>query len=380
MKTVLGLALTSTDVSWVLLAGCEATDHAVLDDDAFPVDDGDELVGRAVSAARGAQAIAASSGHEVRSVGVTGEDDIVAKADKLIASLKSMGFHDVRIVPSALVRAESSAAHDAAHAVVTDTVPPGMPAAVKLCARGRIEKWWVGGASTAAVFIGVIVASVLFMVGDTERVTAPAPLTAAGSPEIVTAAIPRLTPPTVAVHARDVQPAKQVATLASRREIERPVTPWTASAEVPEKPVSAAAKPVDVLRREVIPEVPAAESPSQAMPPAAEQVMPPAAEQVMPPAAEQVMPPAAEQAMPPAAETAAGATTHAAQNLSEPALPGPADAVTPASSALETSPTPTVSQASPAAATVASATPAQAPAAQEPSVPANPFDLFAALP
>lgn len=90
MKTVLGLALTSTDVSWVLLAGGDATDHVVLDDDAFAVDDGDELAGRAVAAARGAQAIAASSGHEVRSVGVTGEDDIVAEADKLIASLKSM--------------------------------------------------------------------------------------------------------------------------------------------------------------------------------------------------------------------------------------------------------------------------------------------------
>ncbi|WP_019972865.1 hypothetical protein [Mycobacterium sp. 141] len=357
MKTVLGLALTSTDVSWVLLAGGDATDHVVLDDDAFAVDDGDELAGRAVAAARGAQAIAASSGHEVRSVGVTGEDDIVAEADKLIASLKSMGFDDVRIVPSALVvHAESSAAHGAAHAVVTDTVPPGMAAAVKLCARDRIEKWWVGGASAAAVVIGVIVAGALFMVGDTERATAPATLTAVGSPEIVTAALPRLTPPTVAVHARDVQPAKQLAALASRREIEGPVTSRTAPAAVPDKPAVAAAKPVDVLRREVISAVPAAVPPSQAMPPAA------------------------EQAMPPAAETAAGAAIHAPQSLAEPATPGPADAVTPGSSALEASSTPAVSQALPAAATVAPVTPAQAPAPQEQSAPANPFDLFAALP
>jgi hypothetical protein len=363
LKTVLGLALTSTGVSWVLLAGDQATDDAILDDDAFAVDDGEELAERGVAAARGAQAIGASSGHEVRSVGVTGAE-AVAEADKLIASLKSAGFDDVRIVPSELIAdAEWSAAHGAAYAVATDSVPAAAAAVEDLPARGRTAKSvWVGGASAAAVVVGVLAAGALFIVGDTAPAIDPATLTAAGSPEIVTAAIPRLTPPTIAVHARDVQPAKQVAQRAGRPEIEAPVAPWTPPVAVPAKPVTPAAEPVDVLRREVTP----------AAHPAVPAAVP------------------STPATPPAAETAAAATTHLPQNLPGPATPGPADAVAPAAApapapaatVVQAAPAPpaTVAQAAPAAATQVPAAPPQPPTPQAPAAPANPFDLFAGLP
>jgi hypothetical protein len=361
LKTVLGLALTSTGVSWALLAGDQATDDAILDDDAFAVADGDELAQRGVAAARGAQAIAASSGHEVRSVGVTGDDDTVAEAVKLIAALKSAGFDDVRVVPPELVAdAQWSAAHGAAHAVAIDTVSAEAAAVQNLPARGRTTKWvWVGGASAAAVVVGVVAAGALFFVGDTAPATDPATMTAAGSPEIVTAAIPRLTPPTIAVHARDVQPAKHVAGRAGRPEIQAPVTPWTPPVEVPAKPVTPAAEPVDVLRREVAP--------------AAHPVVPAAAPSTS------ATPPAVVPATPLAGETAAAATTHLPRDLPGPVAPGPADAV---AAALAPAQTPTVAQAAPAA-TVAQAAPAASAApvpTPVPAAPANPLDLFAALP
>ena len=244
LKTVLGLALTSTDVSWALLAGDDATDDAVLDDDAFAVDDGDDLAERGIAAARGAQAIAASSGHDVRSVGLTCDDDTAAEADKLVAALKSAGFEDVRLVPTSLIADEASGAHGAARAVVTDAVPAQTTVVEDAPTRRLTAKWmWVGGASAAAVVIGVVAAGALFMVGDPEPAADAAALTAAGSPEIVTAAAPRLTPPTIAVQAQDVQPARKVAARAARPEAEAPVATWTPSAEEAAKPVTAAAQP-----------------------------------------------------------------------------------------------------------------------------------------
>jgi hypothetical protein len=344
VKTVLGLALTSTDVCWALLAGDRATDDAILDDDAFMVDNGDELVERSIAAARGAQAIAASSGHEVRSVAVTADDDTVAEAGKLIESLKSAGFDDVRIVPSALVAdSELSAAHSAAHAVVTDAVPAAAAPCLSAC--GRPAKWlWVSGASAAAVVIGVVAAGALFFVGDPDPAPAPANLTTAGSLEIVTAAIPRLTPPTIAVHPRDVQPARHVAKLAARPESQAPTTRWTPPAAVPAKPVTPASPPVDVLRREVNPPAP------------------------------------------PAGETTEADTPHLPQNLLGPAAPGPADAVASAAAPASTvaqgaqgAPAPMVAPASPAAAPEVPAAPAQTPTPQAPSA-ADPLDLFGGLP
>lgn len=366
MKTVLGLALTSSDVSWALLAGADVTDDAVLDDDAFAVDDGDELAERAIAAARGAQSIAASSGHDVRSVGLTGDDDIAAEADKLIAALKSAGFDDVRIVPSELVADdEVSAAHGAARAVVTDAVPARVTTVEDASARRRTAKFvWVGGASAAAVIIGVVAAGALFIVGDTGPAADAAALTAAGSPEIVTAAVPRLTPPTIAVHAQDVQPARQLAARTGRAEVQAPATPWTPPIVAPAKPVSSAAEPTDVLRREVGPAAhPAVSAAAPSTP-----------------------------ATPLAGDTTpAAAAAHLPENLPVPVTPGPADAVVPEAApaqaappttAAQASPTPTVPQASPAAAPQAPTAQAPAPVSepQAPAVPANPFDLFAALP
>ncbi|WP_245839748.1 hypothetical protein [Mycobacterium aquaticum] len=354
---MLGLALTSTDVSWALLAGDHVTDDAVLDDDAFAVDDGDEPAERAIAAARGAQAIAASSGHDVRSVGLTCDDDTATETDKLIAALTSAGFDDVRIVPAGLITDDDlSGAHGAARAVVTGAVAAHVTTPEEAPGRRRTAKWvWVGGASAAAVVIGVVAAGALFMVGDTQPAVDAAALTAAGSPEIVTAAAPRLTPPTIAVQAQDVQPARKVAARAGRPEAEAPVTTWTPPVEEAAKPVTPAAHPA--VAAVAAPSTPA--TPTSAAP-----------------------------AAPLAVETAPAA--HLPQNLPGPIAPGPAEAVAPVapaqaaptSTAAPATPTPTVTQASPAAASQVPTVqaPAPAPAQQPPTAPVNPFDIFASLP
>jgi hypothetical protein len=365
LKTVLGLALTSTDVSWALLAGDDGADDAVLDDDAFAVDAGDELAERGIAAARGAQAIAASSGHDVRSVGLTCDDDTAAEAAKLITALTSAGFDDVRVVPADLIADdEVSGAHGAARAVVTDAVPAQVTTVEEPPTRRRTAKWvWVGGASAAAVVIGVVAAGALFMVGDTEPAADAAALTAAGSPEIVTAAVPRLTPPTIAVHAQDVQPARKVAARAGRPEAETPVTTWTPPVEepAPAKPVTPAAHPA--VAANAVPSAPATPTPAVPAAPLAVETTP------------------------------AAAAAHLPQNLPGPIAPGPADAVAPmapaqaapTTTAAPATPTPTVPQASPAAAsqvpTAQAPAPAQpAPAQPAPAPPVNPFDIFASLP
>ncbi|ULE32516.1 DUF7159 family protein [Mycobacterium sp. IDR2000157661] len=101
MKTVLGLSMTSNSVSWVLLDDPTA-DATTLDHDHFDVvgdtvTDGD--ITRHESAVRGAQAIAAASGHEVITAAVTWTKDVEAKAALLLTSLADMGFETVCPVP-----------------------------------------------------------------------------------------------------------------------------------------------------------------------------------------------------------------------------------------------------------------------------------------
>jgi hypothetical protein len=205
------------------------------------------------------------------------------------------------------------------------------------------------------VVIGVVAAGALFMVGDSEPATDAAALTAAGSPEIVTAAVPRLTPPTIAVQAQDVQPARKVAARAGRTEAQAPVTTWTPPVEEPAKPVTPAAHPA----------VATVAAPST-----------------------QATPTSAVPAAPLAVETTPAA--HLPQNLPGPIAPGPAEAVAPVTpaqaapttTAAQATPTLTVTQASPAAASQVptAQAPAPAPLQQPPAAPVNPFDIFASLP
>jgi hypothetical protein len=97
VETVLGLSVTSNSVGWVLLDG-RGTDPATLDDDVFdvsvsPVDDGD--IATYVAAVQGVQAIAATSGHELRSIGLTWTAGAAATANLLLTSLPDLGFEKV---------------------------------------------------------------------------------------------------------------------------------------------------------------------------------------------------------------------------------------------------------------------------------------------
>src|SRR5437868_3466086 len=98
VESVLGLSMTSTSVGWVLLDG-QGPEAAILDHDAFDIQsaadgaDGDSSPHAA--AARGAQAIAAASGHKVDSVQVTWTEDVEVGATALLKSLADLGFENV---------------------------------------------------------------------------------------------------------------------------------------------------------------------------------------------------------------------------------------------------------------------------------------------
>ena len=97
VETVLGLSITSTSVAWVLVDG-SAADGPVLDHDAFDVDAKTDTTQHAV-AVRGAQAIAAATGHVVRSIGVTWTDDVEAEVRRLLESLREAGYDNLIEVP-----------------------------------------------------------------------------------------------------------------------------------------------------------------------------------------------------------------------------------------------------------------------------------------
>lgn len=100
METVLGLSVTSSSVGWVLLDG-PGVDANALDDDVFDVafgTGGDDGISKHVAAVRGVQSIAAASGHELKSVGLTWTADASATANLLLTSLPDLGFEKVASV------------------------------------------------------------------------------------------------------------------------------------------------------------------------------------------------------------------------------------------------------------------------------------------
>jgi hypothetical protein len=100
VQSVLGLSITSTSVGWVLLDG-QGPDAATLDHDAFDVQCGAGAGEKPqhTAAVRGAQAIAAASGHEVGSVRVTSSEDAEPDATALLKSLADLGFENVHAIP-----------------------------------------------------------------------------------------------------------------------------------------------------------------------------------------------------------------------------------------------------------------------------------------
>jgi hypothetical protein len=92
VDTVLGVSITSTGVGWVLADG-SADDDATLDHDAFDVEAGD--TSQHAVAVRGAQAIAAATGNEIRSIGVTFTHDAEPAARQLLESLRESGYDNL---------------------------------------------------------------------------------------------------------------------------------------------------------------------------------------------------------------------------------------------------------------------------------------------
>jgi hypothetical protein len=102
VQKVLGLSMTSTSVGWVLLDR-QGPDAFTLDHDAFDVqstaDGTTHDTSKHAAAARGAQAIATASGHQVGSVRVTWTEDVEADATALLKSLADLGFDNVLTIP-----------------------------------------------------------------------------------------------------------------------------------------------------------------------------------------------------------------------------------------------------------------------------------------
>lgn len=97
VKTVLGLSVTAAGVGWVLVDG-GAPGGCPLDDDHFVLRDLDDLVPRCLAAVRGAQAIAASSGRQISSIGLCWSTEVADRVDALLGALRSAGCTDVRPV------------------------------------------------------------------------------------------------------------------------------------------------------------------------------------------------------------------------------------------------------------------------------------------
>lgn len=99
MDTVLGLSVTPTALGWVLAEG-HGADGTIVDHQEIALDAGGGV--RAVSTAEQvaaevlrASAVAAESGHRLRVVGVTWNDEAAAQAALLLEALTDAGFDNV---------------------------------------------------------------------------------------------------------------------------------------------------------------------------------------------------------------------------------------------------------------------------------------------
>jgi hypothetical protein len=101
MKTVLGLSVTSNSVGWVLLDGpgidAATLDQGIVDVSPGSVDDG--ATSKCITVIQRVQAIAATSDHELKSIGLTWTADAAVTANTLLTSLPDLGFEEVVSVP-----------------------------------------------------------------------------------------------------------------------------------------------------------------------------------------------------------------------------------------------------------------------------------------
>jgi hypothetical protein len=93
--------MTSTSVGWVLLDG-QGPEATILDHDVFDIQSGvngaESNTSVHAAAARGAKAIATTSGHKVGAVHVTWTEDLEAGGAELLKSLAELGFDDVHSI------------------------------------------------------------------------------------------------------------------------------------------------------------------------------------------------------------------------------------------------------------------------------------------
>jgi hypothetical protein len=123
VDAVLGLSVTPSAVGLVLVEGLDA-DGATMDRDAFEVRSGRhsnpvQTCERAAAAVLRTEAIAATRGHRLHSIGVTWSDDADAEASLLLKSLSDSGFGNV--VPVRLPDATEALARGIAEVIGYDT-------------------------------------------------------------------------------------------------------------------------------------------------------------------------------------------------------------------------------------------------------------------
>lgn len=116
MEAVLGLSMTPTTVGLVLVEGQDA-DGATVGHDAFDVSERDasSACEQAAAAVRRTEAIAATRGHRLHTIGVTWRDDADAEISLLLKSLTDSGFDNV--VPVRLPEATEALARGIADVI-----------------------------------------------------------------------------------------------------------------------------------------------------------------------------------------------------------------------------------------------------------------------
>jgi hypothetical protein len=161
--------MTPSSVGWVVLDGsgpdAETLDHDVFDFAGGSADDGD--FSKHLAAVRGALAIAAASGHELTSIGVTWTDAAAATATLALNSLPDLGFDQVVAVRLGQTDTSNEAqlmlARDAALAVHSNEVTSPKPLNPRpTAAPAGTRSWFWPPARAAAVLIAGVTA--LFVV------------------------------------------------------------------------------------------------------------------------------------------------------------------------------------------------------------------------
>ncbi|AEV75205.1 hypothetical protein MycrhN_4724 [Mycolicibacterium rhodesiae NBB3] len=260
METVLGLSVTSSSVGWVVLdgsgTGTAYLDHDVVDVTGRPADD----LSRHIGAVRGAQAIAAATGQDLTSIGVTWTDDAAATAKLVLRALPGLGFD--KVVPIHLADPDDDielTARAAALAVASsvDTVPVPLLRREPVAAAPIRKHSWVAPARAAAVLVAGL--SALFVAGPelAGQPESPVPKmqaasdSSAGWQSVYAVSVPVAAPPTaVTVQLVAGRPSPAPLRPAATVGETAPMTPQVVEAIAP--PVAEVAAPAALLGAEPV--------------------------------------------------------------------------------------------------------------------------------